>query len=98
MADRKVGPAGRRRPETVPIDRSTIARLREAFGPQSYYWRINSADDAWSDWLAFRAVEPDSSLRDYARLLIVHEVRRWGTAPGPILRRLVAFLNGRDAL
>lgn len=97
MADREVGAAGCRRSGPMSMDRSTIAALREAFGPRSYYWRVNSAEDAWSDWLAFRAVEPDSSLRDYARLLVVHEVRRWGTAPGPLLRRLVVFLSGRGA-
>jgi hypothetical protein len=76
--------------------RATLAGLREAFGPGSYYWRTNTAADTWADWLEYRRSEPGGTLRGYARLLLHHEVRRWDTAAWPLMRRLVAFLRPHD--
>lgn len=73
--------------------RATLAGLRAAFGPGTGYWRDTTAAESWSDWRAYRAAEPGGTLRSYARLLLHHETRRWGTAPWPLMRRLVAFLR-----
>src|SRR5690606_26865397 len=89
--------ADRERPAAAAAAcRATLAGLREAFGPGSYYRRANTSADTWADWLEYRRSEPGGTLRGYARLLQHHKMRRWGTAAWPLMRRLVAFLRRHD--
>jgi hypothetical protein len=67
--------------------------LREAFGPGTHFWRLNTLADVRDDLLEFRREDPGAPLRGYVRILLHHEVRRHGTPAWPLMRRLVAFLR-----
>ena len=73
-------PPDRRRPR-----RHCWPSIREAFGPETGYWRGNTAAETLADWREYRAAEPGLTLRGYARLLLSHEVQRWGTPPWPLM-------------
>lgn len=72
---------------------SAALDLREAFGPSTEFWRVNTPAEVLADLQKFQWDDPGAPLRGYVRMLLHHEVRRHGTPAWPLMRRLVAFLR-----